>query len=219
MSLWLAGAALVGGVLESEATKSGARRAATATTEGVQAGIAQQDKQFERLNTLLAPHVQAGGRALQGQEDILGLGGPEAQQLAIEGIESSPQFAALVQQSEEALLQNAAATGGVRGGNLQSALQLNRPRILNDLIERQFSRLGSISQLGQASAAGVGAGAIQTGISGANLIRGGADANAQAELLRAQANKQLIGDVGGEFGQFFGNRAAQQPIPEMSVTF
>jgi len=219
MSLWIAGAALVGGVLQSEATKSGAKRAAAATTTGVEAGIAQQDKQFERLNTLLAPHVQAGQRALQGQEDILGTAGPEAQQLAIQGIEESPQFGSLVEQSEEALLQNASATGGVRGGNLIGALQRNRPNILNDLIERQFARLGSISQLGQASAAGVGAGAIQTGFGAANLIGQGADANAQAALLSARANNQLIGSTAGAFGQFFGNRAAQNPIPEMSVTF
>lgn len=219
MSLFIAGAGLVSAVLISESTKSGARTAAGATTEGVQAGIAQQDKQFERLNALLAPFVEAGPGALQGQQDILGLGGPEAQQLAIQGIEDSPQFGALVQQSEEALLQNAAATGGVRGGNLESALQRNRPNILNDLIERQFSRLGNISQLGQASAAGVGAGGLQTGFANANLLSGGADANAQAALLSAQANNQLIGAGAGAFGQFFGNRATQQPIPEISVTF
>jgi len=60
----------------------------------------------------------------------------------------------MVRQGENALLQNASATGGLRGGNVQSALAQYRPQILSDLINQQYGRLGGLSQMGQAAAGG-----------------------------------------------------------------
>jgi hypothetical protein len=73
----------------------------------------------------------AGGPALQAQMAALGLSGPEAQQEYVAQQEQSPAFQALARQQEEALLQNASATGGLRGGNVQGALAQFRPALLN----------------------------------------------------------------------------------------
>ncbi len=56
--------------------------------------------------------------------------GMEAQQGAISGLEGSPIFQALARQGEDAILQNASATGGLRGGNVQGALGQFRPAAL-----------------------------------------------------------------------------------------
>jgi len=111
--------------------------------------------QYGRAEGRKAPIVQAqGGGALQAYQDLLGLGTPGAQQQAIRGIESSPEYQALLRSGEEGILQNASATGGLRGGNTQGALAQFRPQLLSSLINQRLGQLGGLTQLGQASAAG-----------------------------------------------------------------
>lgn len=91
---------------------------------------------------------QAGLGSLQAQQALVGLLGPEAQQAAIAQLEASPQFQSLVAQGEAGILANAAATGGVRGGNTQAALAQFRPGLLSSIIEQQYARLGGLSGMG-----------------------------------------------------------------------
>jgi hypothetical protein len=116
----------------------------------------------------------------------LGLAGPEAQQSYVAGQEQSPIFQALTRQGEESILQNASATGGLRGGHVQGALAQFRPAMLNQFLENQYAKLGGMTRLGQNSAAGVGsAGLDVAGNIGDLLQRGGA---AQAGNAIAQGN-------------------------------
>ena len=55
----------------------------------------------------------------------------------------------MVQQGQDAILQNASAIGGLRGGNTQAALAQFRPALLSQLIAEQYNRLGGLSSLGQ----------------------------------------------------------------------
>lgn len=186
--------AVVGGaVIGAYATSSAADKAASAQVESSEAGIAEQRRQFDAVQELLKPYVEAGTGAVAGQQDLLGLNGPEAQAAAIEALKSSPQYETLIQQGEEALLQNASATGGLRGGNLQGALAQYRPQILSQLIESQYSKLGQVAGLGQASAAGQAAAAQQTGTSIANLLAQQGQAQAGAALAQGQAINQVTG--------------------------
>src|ERR1041385_3752111 len=116
------GGAVVGSVVSGNAQKKAANTAANAQQQASEAGIAEQQRQFDEVRKLLAPYVNAGTGALGAQQNILGLNGAEAQRQAMAGIESSPQFASLSQQGENAILANASATGGLRGGNVQGAL-------------------------------------------------------------------------------------------------
>lgn len=140
------------------------------------------------------PFYTSGG-ALQGQQALLGLQGPEAQQAAISGIEKSPYFQGLVQQGENALLQNASATGGLRGGNTAAALAQFRPNMLAAAIDQQYQRLGGLVSLGQNAAAGVGNAGL-------------ASANAQGQLLQQAGAAQ----AGGILGQARANVAGVQGI-------
>lgn len=190
------GSAVVGGVLQSKA----AGKAADAQSASAAAGIDEQRRQFDQVRELLKPYVDAGTGALQGQLDLAGLGGAEAQQAAIQAIESSPEFAAITQQGENAMLQNASATGGLRGGNTQAALAQFRPQVLSGLIDKQYGRLGGLAGMGQASAAGVGAAGMQTGTNVSNLLQQQGAAQAGGALAQGQA----IGNVFGQIGQFAG---------------
>lgn len=186
------GTSLVGGYLQSEA----AGEAAGAQVKTSRLGIEEQRRQFEAMQELLGPYVEAGTGALGAQQALLGLAGPEAQAEAIASLESSPQFQALVGQGEEALLQSASATGGVRGGNIQGALAQFRPQMLGQMIETQFGRLGGLTQLGQSSAAGVGAAGQATGANVANLLAQQGQARAGQAIAQGQAFAQPIQTFG-----------------------
>ena len=192
---------VVTGAMASNAQSNAASSAAGAQTAASQASIEEQRRQFDIIQKLLSPYSQAGEQALTSQQGLLGLAGPEAQQQAIAGLEGSPQFASMMQQGENAILQNASATGGLRGGNVQATLAQFRPQLLSQLIESQFSKLGTISGLGQASATGQAAAAQQTGANIGNALTQQGQAAAGAALAQGQAQAQMWGNIGGTIGQ------------------
>lgn len=142
-----------------------------------------------------AQYQEAGLGALEAQQALAGLLGPEAQQAAIAQLEASPQFQSMVAQGERAILANAAATGGVRGGNTMAALAQFRPQMLSNIIEQQYSRLGGLSGMG----AQVGQGLVVSGIS-----REQAAADYQRWLQGMGIDLGIAGiqaEAGGKLGQ------------------
>lgn len=184
----VAGSSLLGSAMQSRA----AGKAAGQQADAAQAGIEEQRRQFDEMQKLLAPYVQAGQPALQGMQAMLGLSGAEAQQQAIAGVEQSPLLRALTRQGEEAMMQNAAATGGLRGGNLQGALAQFRPAMLQQALDQQYERLGGLTTLGQQSAAGVGSAGMQTGRDIAGLLQQQGAARAGGTLGRVAPFANLL---------------------------
>ena len=187
-ALVVGGTSLVSSAVGSKAAKS----AGQLQYDASQAGIAETRAAREEMRTLLQPYVAAGGPALQAQMGALGLAGPEAQQAYVTQQEQSPIFQALAGQGEEAILQNASATGGLRGGNVQGALAQFRPALLNQFLEQQYGRLGGMTALGQQSAAGVGTSGMQSAGSIADLLAQGGAARAGAKLGSANAWQQSL---------------------------
>ena len=194
------GATLISGMAQADAAKS-----AAATQAGsAQAGIEEQRRQFDAVQKLLAPYVSAGQPALEAQQAFLGLRGPEEERAAIERISSGETFKALAGQGEEALLQRASATGGLRGGNVQAALAQFRPALLSNLIEQQYGRLGGMTALGQQSAAGVGTAGMSTGANVANLLGQQGAAIAGGELAQGRAFGAIPSGIAGGLGIYRG---------------
>jgi len=209
--LIVAGTTLVGGAIQSSA----AGKASRAQQEAAEAGIAEQRRQFEAVQELLKPYVEAGQPALTQQQAILGLGGPEAQRAAIQAIESGEIFQARARQGEEALLQAASATGGLRGGNIQGALAQFRPQMLQSEIDAQYARLGGLTTLGQQSAAGVGSAGLQTGARIAGLEGDIGAARAGADLARGKA----LSSVFNLPAQFLGSQIGAGQTPGFGNLF
>ena len=124
----------------------------------------------------------------------------QAQENAINGLANGAQFKALVGQGEEALLANAAATGGLRGGDTAGALAQFRPGMLQALIDKQLANLGGLAANGQNAAGMTGTAAQNSGsqVIGALGDRGAAQAGGY--LARASAFKGMLGDVANGFG-------------------
>ena len=193
----IVGSTVVSGVIQSNAAKKAAGQQAASA----QQGIDEQRRQFDALQVLMKPYVGAGTTALGQQAALIGVSGAEAQQTAINALQQGPEFNALVQQGEQGILQSAAATGGLRGGNVQGALAQFRPQVLSSLIEQQYNRLGGLSTMGQNDAAGVGSAGMQTGTNIANLLAQQGAAQAGGTLAAGAAWGNTIGSLAGGLGR------------------
>lgn len=262
-ALALGGAEIIGGLFEAKAIKDASKNAAKMqgqATEAELAGLREartllEEKQasieaaLEPFTAITPETIQnlgiyskAGLQALSEQAAILGLEGPEAQEAAIAALEASPRFQALARQGEEALLQRASATGGLRGGDIQGALGQFRPAMLQSFINQQYERLGGLSGQGLGVLeglfeAGYGAGGRLAGLrqtQAANLSnvltgQGMARAEGLANLGNIQSVRErdqgaiigsgidALGDIAGRyFGGYFDPAAAS---PAASAPF
>lgn len=195
---------VVGGAVAANSAKKSANKAADAQVQAAQLGVDESRRQFDAMQGLMSPYVDAGGKALADQRALLGMNGSVEQADMISGIQNGPQYTAMMQQGENAMLQNASATGGLRGGNLQESLAQFRPQLLNQLIQQQYSNLGGMTSMGQNAAAGVGNAGMQTGMNIANLYGQQGQAQAGAALANGRANSQMINTATSAFGQFMG---------------
>ena len=188
---------LIGDITGATAAGQAAERGAATQAAAAGAGIEEQRRQFDKLVELMTPYITAGTGALTQQQALIGLGGPEAERAAIERISGGETFKALTAQGEEALLQKASATGGLRGGNIQAALSQFRPSILNALIEQQYGRLGGLTESGRLSAAGQGASGMTSASNISNLFANQAAATAGGQIAGGNVGRQMFGDVLG----------------------
>jgi len=188
---------IIGGITGATGAAEAAEQGAATQAAAAGKGIEEQRRQFDKLVELMTPYIQAGTGAMGQQQALIGLSGPEAERAAIERISGGETFKALTAQGEEALLQRASATGGLRGGNVQAALSQFRPQVLNALIEQQYGRLGGFTQLGQASAAGQAGAGMTSASNIGNLLANQAAATAGGQIAQGNVGRQMFGDVLG----------------------
>lgn len=199
------------GVTAANLATQAATTAADTESAATQLAIDEQRRQFDAMQEILRPWVSqgtqaltelgqyetAGSDALSRQRALMGLDGPDAQRAAIEGLSSGAEMTGLIGQGEDALLQQGAATGGLRGGNVQGTLAQFRPQMLSSLINQQYSKLGGLinmgqgiamnrATLGQASASGMAAGGMQNASSLGDLFMRQGSAIAGGQLAAGQ---------------------------------
>lgn len=177
-----------------------------------QSGLGQAGQLFGQTEQQFDPFIQGGGQAFQQQSALSGAQGAQAQQQALAGVQASPGQQFLQDRAQRALLRNAAVTGDLGGGRTQQALQEQAIGFGAQDIDRQFNRLGQVSQqgLGAASQLGgfrqnLGQQGIGTAQNVGNLqVLGGGIAaggvTGAAEALR-QENLQQFGAGQSQFGQ------------------
>ena len=170
---------------------------------------------------LMNPYIKAGTSALGQMLNLNGTNGDDAQQTAINTIQNSSQFTSLRDQGYDALNQNAAATGGLRGGNQEAALGQFAPNMLNTLIQQQLANYEHIAANGQQAASGLAGmvGNLQIskanpGQDIANLYSHQGAAQAGGDIARGNAYNSMWGSFGGAANYGFGQ--AMQPQQMMN---
>lgn len=182
--------------------KTAAKNASKAQQQAADQSIAEQQRQFNAMVALSQPYVDAGLQGLGAYQNLIGANGAPAQQAAVDGIQNTPLMQSIFKQGENAILQNAAATGGLRGGNVQSSLADNRMNALAQAVQAQMQNYGNLATLGQNAAAGAGANGMMYANNVSNLLADKGQAQAGYNLAKGQINAGLL-----NFGLGAGMRA------------
>ena len=195
---------VAGSVYSAHQGNKAAGRAADAQTAAAQMGVEENRWQFDFIQELMKPYVDSGKTALNQQMGMLGLNGAAAQQQAIGALQNSPFFQAQLNQGTNALLQNASATGGLRGGNTQAALAQFAPQLLQQTYQNQLANLGGLAGAGLGAATGTGNAAQNAAAQNSQLFGNMGQAQAGAYLARAQNNQNMVGSLFGMAGNILG---------------
>ncbi len=181
--------------------------AAKASIEGSEIAAQGQREALEYLKETEAIPQQFREGALQALGGAFGLeGGTGSQQAIIDRAQESPLYQAILggqQAGEESILRNAAATGGLRSGNVQSNLYDYNTQLQNKALLESFNQqMTGLQGLGQLPS---NANAIASGMAGIG------DTLAQGQIAAGQAQQagqqQSFGNVMGLAGLGLGAAA------------
>lgn len=206
---------LAGKIIGGGKLKKASKKAQATQVEALNSAIGEQRRQFDLTRADYAPYLQTGLSGLTGLGDLIGVNGADAQREGLVSIENSPVLAALLRNGEEAILQNGAATGGLRGGNLQRSLADFRADTFADQLNQQIARLAGLAGLGQGatdSVSGFGANSTDNISSLLGAIGG---VNSNAILQRGGINASLWNSA----GQFLDKTASNIASGGMSSLF
>lgn len=157
---------LGGSLLSGLVGGKGAKKAAQAQAQAIQQAIGEQRRQYDQSRADQMPFLNAGTGALGQVQGLLGLNGGDVQSQLIAALKGSPAFTSRYSTGADTILQNAAATGGLRGGNTQNSLANFGSSLLSDVIQQQLGNLGGLVNIGSGTAGQLGS----LGQSNANSI-------------------------------------------------
>lgn len=201
-------APIVGGLLGSKSASSQQK----AVTGGLDQSTQLQREQFDYLKQILAPYQEAGTQALPA---LTGFINQPQQNFSFDygAYFNSPEYAALSQQSQQAALRNASATGGLRGGDAQVALASIAPQLAQQARQNaqqefslnqganlnRYNMLQGIAGLGTGATSQLGNAAQNFGqIAGQNAALAG---QARADAI-GQRNNAIGGGLAGLLSLF-----------------
>lgn len=201
----LAGGALAAGTAASlyAANKSSSAVKSAANTQAAsdQSAINEQQRQFDATQANLMPFITGGQQAFGAEGNLLGLNGDAGQSDAIASLQNSPLYQSLYRNGQQTILANGAATGGLRGGNIQNSLAHFGSDTLSQVIQQQLSNLGGVANQGLGAAASNG----QFGANASTNI---------GNLLTTQGNNV----AGGTLGQAaIGNSSLQTLLSALGI--
>jgi hypothetical protein len=168
-----------GGVVSSLIGSSASRDAASMQADSAERAQAQQAAQYQQTRADLQPWVQSGSQANNKLSSLMGLDGsdPAAQ------LESTPGYQFRYDQGMAGVNNSAAAKGGLLSGGTLKAIQKYGQDFASNEYQNQWNRLNSMSNTGQASAAGQASASTAFG-------------NASAANSQAQGNALASGAMG-----------------------
>lgn len=174
---------IFGAVLGAQSNAKAVKQSTNAQIAGIDKAIGEQQREYDTSRSDFAPYMDFGKAAIGPLGDLLGLNGNDAAGSAIASLKQSPIYQSLFNNGQEAVLQDASATGGVRGGNTQGALADFGRDTLSQVIQQRLSQLfgaanvgqgatGSVTQVGEHTADNISSGDTSIGNANYNKILG-----------------------------------------------
>lgn len=186
----------------------GKRKAASNAAAWQQAGLKEYIDHINGVqgasDAMFQPYQDAGTQAQGGINDLLGLSGADAQGGAISGLEGSPLFQSLMRNGQNSILANGAATGGLRGGNVQHSLANFSADTLAGVIQQQLSNLGGVASQGLNATGTRTAQDNSTADTVGNLLSGIDQSKGNLAIAKNAITNQQYGDIAGLAGDVVG---------------
>lgn len=185
---------VIGNVIGAGQSKKAVKQANAATQAAIQQAQGTLNQQYQQSSDDLNPWVDTGHSANTALSGLLGLNGNDAQASAISEIQASPLYQSLYSNGLDTVLNNASATGGLRGGNAQRSLYSLGRDTLAQVIQQQLANYGGVSSLG-------------LGAAGTRADLGGKNASALADLTvgSGRSNAGAINDTNTIDNRLFGS--------------
>ena len=192
-----------------------------AQQEAIGKATGVQEQQYAAYQQMMKPYLDIGNNAMSQYQGLLGLNGAQQQQQQINQLQGGERFRALQSQGENAILQNASATGGLRGGNTQAILAQFRPQMLNDLIRQTLADYSGLATMGVNTGQDMASQALNYGNNLSNLYTGQGAATSQSALrqgeigaagamARGTANSNMVSGILGGIGKIGGIMNAER---------
>ncbi len=173
----IAGASLIGGVMQSRA----ASKATSAQSKAADQQVALQREIYNDTSQKFQPYLNAGGTGLQAYMSELGLGNAPK---GYGGFEATPGYQFQLDQGLSATNALAGARGGLNSGRTMQALQDYGSGLASQEYGNYMNRLAGLTDMGQASAGNMAA-------------AGNAYASGAGNALAGKGNAQAAGAIGG----------------------
>lgn len=202
----------IGGLLGGGSQKKAAEQATAAQTAAFNRAIDIQNNQYNQTRQDYMPYTTAGNNAIQSLDELirLSMGGGNgtpptratdemlAAQAELEArVKGMPLYQSMYRNGEEAILQNAAATGGLRGGNTQRGLADFGSDVLSNVYQQTLANLGQVANLGLGATGSVANFGANTANATSNLTSAIGSAQANNYLARGRINAQNWQNAGG----------------------
>jgi hypothetical protein len=191
----------VGSLLGGSAQKKAVKKATQQQVDALNRAIDTQNAQFQQTRTDFAPYRDAGTAALGGYGDLLGTNGADHQQSAIDALKASPFYQSLFKNGMEANLQNASATGGVRGGNEVRSLADFGADTLAQTIQQQLANYGGLISTGAGATNSTANFGQQTANNVSGFQNNQGQARASGSLAIGGINNQMWNNAGSFLDQ------------------
>ena len=144
----------------------------------------------------LSPYTYAGANANKLQADLSGANGPEAQSAAFANFQSSPEQAYQREMGQKAILQNAAALGGLHGSNVMQELQRHGVGLAAQDYGNYFNRLNDPANRGVGAASGIASLYGNAGNALAGIATGGTQSLADMRMRAGEGIAATRYDAG-----------------------
>ena len=176
-----------------------------------------------RFGNAIALGGYAGGAVPQGQQAgglqaaYSGAMGAPAQQQAFANFTASPGQEWLRQQAEQGTLRNAAAIGGLGGGNVQQELQRQAMGLAQQDFQNQFNNLGTVADRGYNASNALANYNTQLQGAGAGYAYGAGQDIANNRAQTTSALNSLYGDYTSNLANLFAGAGGAQATSNQSL--
>lgn len=191
----------IGSLLGAGSQKKAITQATHDQVDAYNKGIDETRRQFDITNANEAPYRDIGAKGIAGLGDLTGVNGGPQQQSAIDALKASPFYQSLFRNGLEANLQNASATGGIRGGNEVRSLADFGSDTLMQTIQQQLASLGGLANIGQNATAQTGAFGGDASAAITKLLGSIGGANASGALAKGGINASMWNNAGSFLDQ------------------